>query len=325
MKLYFAPLEGITDGVYISAHKALFSGIDKYFTPFISVSPGFNLSKKEDSLISFAARNPGICSVQLLGRDASHLKQAIGKLSQAGIFDIDLNLGCPSGTVTAKGKGSGLLRSPDALKKLLDDLFASPLASHFSVKTRIGYESSDEWPRLAEILFSYPFSEIIIHARTRTQFYKGKCHTEIMDQLPLAGIPVIFNGDIFTPSAAKELMSLKRPPDGIMLGRGIVANPALAEEILGLTVLDKSRLKRFFDALLFAFSESMPFNALHGRMCEIMSYMGVCLDGSKKYLKRLRKAKARDEYISIAEEMLYQLELSSQPYFDPLSLSESGS
>ena len=325
MKLYFAPLEGITDGTYIAAHMAQFSGVSKYFTPFISVSEGFNLSKKEDSLISFAARDPDSCAVQLLGREPSALRQAIGKLARVGIKDINLNLGCPSGTVTAKGKGSGLLRTPDALKSLFDGLFSSPLPAQLSVKTRIGYDSPDEWPGLAEILFSYPFSEIIIHARVRSQFYKGACHREILSALPHTSIPVIYNGDIFSPEDARALMAPGYPLEGIMLGRGIVADPALAEEILGLGAPGKARLKRFSDALLCAFSESMPYNALHGRMCEILSYMGACLDGSKRYLKRLRKAKTLDEYKALSENMFEELELSSFPYFDPLSLSDSGS
>ena len=325
MKLYFAPLEGITDGTYITAHKSQFSGVSKYFTPFISVSEGFNLSKKEDGLISFAAGEPEHCAVQLLGREPSALRQAIEKLADAGIRDINLNLGCPSGTVTAKGKGSGLLRTPDALKKLLDDLFSSPLPARFSVKTRIGYDSPDEWPRLSEILFSYPFSEIIIHARVRSQFYKGVCHREILSALPHTSIPVIYNGDIFSPQDAEALMALDYPLEGIMLGRGIVADPALAEEVLGLGTLGKARLKQFFDTLLCEFSETMPFNALHGRMCEVLSYMGTCLDGSKKHLKRLRKAKTLNEYKAISENMFDELELSSCPYFDPLSLSDSDS
>ena len=110
-----------------------------------------------------------------------------------------------------------------------------------------------------------------------------------------------------------------------MLGRGIVANPALAEEILGLGMLDKARLKRFTGSLLDAFSQTMPFNALHGHMCEIFSYMGMTLSGSKKHLKRLRKAKTLREYEDISECMFDELELSPHPYFDPLSLSDSGS
>lgn len=325
MKLYFAPLEGITDTAYISAHRALFSGIDKYFTPFISVSEGFNLSKKEDSFIAFAAEHHDICAVQLLGKEPSAIRQAILKLSRLGVNDINLNLGCPSGTVTAKGKGSGLLRDTDTLSRLLDGLFASPLPASVSVKTRIGYDSPDEWPKLSGILFSYPFSEIIIHARVRSQFYKGICHREILSSLPSSNIPVIYNGDIFTPSDANELTALSKSPEGIMLGRGIVANPALAEEILGLGALDKTRLKRFANALLAAFSGSMPFNALHGRMCEILSYMGMTLSGSKKHLKRLRKAKTLREYEDILECMFDELDLSPQPYFDPLSLSDPGS
>ena len=120
-------------------------------------------------------------------------------------------------------------------------------------------------------------------------------------------------------------MSLRKPPEGIMLGRGIVANPALAEEILGLGALDKARLKGFTDAMLAAFSQTMPFHALHGRMCEILSYMGITLSGSKKHLKRLRKAKTLREYEDISECMFDELELSLHPYFDPLSLSDSGS
>ena len=166
MTVYLAPLEGVTDAVFRWVHRDCFSGVAKYFIPF--VSPTQNLAFTARDLSILAPEN-GFGVPQLLCKDAA--------LGDMGYGEVNLNLGCPSGTVTAKGKGSGLLADVPALERLLDGVFArSPLP--VSIKTRIGYTRPDEFDRLLDVFARYPIHELIIHPRTRVEFYKGIPHRE---------------------------------------------------------------------------------------------------------------------------------------------------
>ena len=174
MTVYLAPLEGVTDAVFRRVHRDCFSGVAKYFIPF--VSPTQNLAFTARDLSILAPEN-GFGVPQLLCKDAAFFLWAAQALGDMGYGEVNLNLGCPSGTVTAKGKGSGLLADVPALERLLDGVFArSPLP--VSIKTRIGYTRPDEFDRLLDVFARYPIHELIIHPRTRVEFYKGIPHRE---------------------------------------------------------------------------------------------------------------------------------------------------
>ena len=174
MTVYLAPLEGVTDAVFRRVHRDCFSGVAKYFIPF--VSPTQNLAFTARDLSILAPEN-GFGVPQLLCKDAALFLWAAQALGDMGYGEVNLNLGCPSGTVTAKGKGSGLLADVPALERLLDGVFARPPLP-VSIKTRIGYTRPDEFDRLLDVFARYPIHELIIHPRTRVEFYKGTPHRE---------------------------------------------------------------------------------------------------------------------------------------------------
>ena len=182
MRLYFAPMEGLTDRIYRRLHHKHFGGVDRYYMPFLSPTMHKTLTHRE--------------SRELPMEVSEDFLWAAEQCAIRGYDEVNLNLGCPSGTVTAKGKGSGMLRDPEHLDRFLRDIFtASPLS--VSVKTRIGYESPEEFVKLLDIFNRYPIKELIIHPRTRKQFYDGKLH---MDQYEYAvansKLPLCFNGDL---------------------------------------------------------------------------------------------------------------------------------
>ena len=180
MRIYFAPMEGVTDAVYRRVHRRHFDGVDKYFLPFISPSHSMTFNRREKFDMS-PEQNASMPAVpQILTNDETYFERLSAILRDLGYREVNLNLGCPSGTVTAKGKGSGLLREPDRLKLFLDGIFAHPILP-VSVKTRIGYDDPGEWPALWSLLREYPFLEIILHPRTRQEFYTGTPHREACD------------------------------------------------------------------------------------------------------------------------------------------------
>ena len=226
MTVYLAPLEGVTDAVFRRVHRDCFSGVAKYFIPF--VSPTQNLAFTARDLSILAPEN-GFGVPQLLCKDAALFLWAAQALADMGYDEVNLNLGCPSGTVTAKGKGSGLLADVPALERLLDGVFArSPLP--VSIKTRIGYTRPDEFDRLLDVFARYPIHELIIHPRTRVEFYKGTTHREAFAKAHAAlDRPLCYNGDLFCEEDCRELMRQFPNTRALMLGRGLIANPALAQ------------------------------------------------------------------------------------------------
>lgn len=317
MKLYFAPLEGFTDAVFRRVHHASFPGVHKYFMPFLSPARSLHFTAREMFDIS-PAQNAGVPVVpQILAKDPALFLGTARLFQNAGYTEVNLNIGCPSGTVTAKGKGAGMLRDADALARFLDRVLPlSPL--QVSVKTRVGMESLAEWPGILKVLRQYPFCEVILHPRTGREQYRGSAHRELMEGLAQgAPWPVVYNGDLFT---AQDGLSLaKRFPglDGLMLGRGLTANPALAREMQGGPRLTKEDLILFHDRLYREYEKYWPQSAVIGRMHAITGYLGCCLQDAEKPLRALHKTTTPDAYQDAAAHLFQTCELKACPAFVP--------
>ena len=297
-KYYAAPMEGLTTWLWRRVHQEMFGGMDKYFTPF--VSPNANLSFQAKELRELTA-NDGLRVVpQILCGRADHFLWAVRELADMGYDEVDLNLGCPSGTVTAKGKGAGLLREPDRLEELLEGVFAGlPEGMSVSVKTRIGWTEDGEWPALLDIFNRYPISELIVHPRVRQDFYSGKARREVFawtrDHTVL---PVAYNGDVDTPADA---VSWDVP---VMIGRGLLADPALARRARGGPPASREELTAFLDALTDGYAAAYGDGPALHRMWELWAYLAAAFDGAEPYLKRIRKCKHLTDYRAAAAAVL---------------------
>lgn len=333
MKCYFAPMEGITGYVYRRAHHKYFPDMDGYFTPFLSPTQNHRFTPKELSDI-VPEHNQGLCLVpQLLTRCADDFIWAARELAAMGYSEVNLNLGCPSGTVTAKGKGAGFLARKEELAAFLEEIYGA-LDMDISVKTRLGVHDPDEFYELLELFNRYPMKELIIHPRIRTDFYKNTPNREMFrNVLPLCKNPVWYNGDIFTAADCRRFMEDFPEVGHIMMGRGLVANPGLADAVKGRGSLDKERLKLFHDEVYHGYLETIQGekNTLF-RMKELWSYLicmfrtGESADGRAagspsdpeaasrrdKYGKRIRKAAGRAEYEAAVASVFRDLELDGE-------------
>lgn len=304
MKLYFAPLEGIAGYVFRNAfHKAFNPKIDKYFSPFIS--PGVNqpLTPKELRDIH-PDNNKGMRLVpQILANNADDFLLAAGYIRELGYDEVNLNLGCPSGTVVAKKKGAGLLSEPDNLQMMLRKIY-DKTDLKVSLKTRIGMESPEEFENLLEIYSQFPVEELIVHPRVRSDFYNNSPNMEAfnlaVEKLP-ENINLCYNGDILTKENYINLIDRYENIDAVMIGRGFLRNPFLAGEILGDDEHDMEKLKTFHDLLLEGY-----INVMSGerpvlfKMKELWCYMGDLFPGTEKQIKKIRKA----EKLSVYEEIV---------------------
>ncbi len=297
MKYYLAPMEGITGHIYRNSYKKFFNNIDKYFTPFIvpTSSKSFKTKELKDVL---PENNEGLNIVpQILTNDSEGFISTSRKLQQLGYNEINLNLGCPSGTVVSKNRGSGFLAKREELDRFLDEIFKIE-DMKISIKTRIGKDSPEEFYEIIKIYNKYPLEELIIHPRTREDFYGNKPNLEVFkDALSLSNNPVCYNGDIFTGDDYNKLTKAFPEVKTVMLGRGILANPGLIDEIKNNAFMDKEVLKNFHDEVFNGYRElfNEDKNAIF-RMKELWGYMIYIFSDNKKYAKRIKKAQGLDDY-----------------------------
>ena len=297
MKYYLAPMEGITGYIYRNSYAKFFPSFDKYFTPFIIPNESKSLKTKE--LIDVQPENnKGLNIVpQILTNDAEGFIITANKLKQLGYNEINLNLGCPSGTVVGKGRGAGFLANRDELDKVLDEIFKIDNMK-ISIKTRIGKDRPEEFYELIKIYNKYPLEELIIHPRTREDFYGNKPNLEVFkDALSLSTNKVCYNGDIFTVENHNKLIETFPSVNTIMIGRGILANPGLINEIENNINIDKKTLKKFHDYILNEYIELFPqeTGALF-KMKELWSYMIYMFSDNKNYIKKIRQAQNLIDY-----------------------------
>lgn len=301
MQYYFAPLEGITDSIYRQLHNRFFPGIDKYFTPFLSPTVHRSLTPRESRELPFADTLDFCVVPQLLTKNPEDFLWMAQQCADRGYKEVNLNLGCPSGTVTAKGKGSGMLQDLQALANFLDAVFANP-PIEISIKTRIGFDSGGEFPALVEIFNCYPIKELTIHPRARSSFYKGAVD---MDAFRYAAqncrMPLCYNGDLFSKMRIEQIVCEFPSVSAVMVGRGLIGDPGMLTSIA-----DSSTLEAFYDALLEAYiiAFGSERNAMF-RLKEHWYYLCGKFDAAEKLTKRIRKTTSIDEFRSVTKQILH--------------------
>ncbi len=225
MKFYLAPLEGITGYIYRSTYYKYFGEIDKYFTPFISPNKKKICRTREKNDI-LPENNVGMYVVpQILTNHAEAFLNTVHYLQDYGYEEVNLNLGCPVGTVVSKGKGAGFLAYPDELRTFFDEIFCH-VEIKISVKTRIGMSHADEFALLLDIFNEFPLHELIIHPRTREDSYKHIPNRESFAygyERSRAG--VCYNGDLYTKGDFELLVNQFPQLEKVMFGRGILRCP----------------------------------------------------------------------------------------------------
>ncbi|MGM9630609.1 tRNA dihydrouridine synthase [Butyricicoccus sp.] len=316
MKYYFAPLEGITGYIFRNTYQEYFGGIDTYFSPFLGPNRDGGLRSGEINDI-LPEHNSGVRLVpQILTNDAAAFETVADRLREYGYEEINLNLGCPSGTVVAKKKGAGFLAEAELLERFLDDIFAR-CRLRISIKTRIGMNSPEEFPALLELFNRYPVSELIVHPRVQTDFYKNQPNWDAFAcAVDGAKMPVCYNGDLFTTEDIRRFAAQFPTVQTIMLGRGLLSNPGLAAQAEGHAPIEKKRLYDFHNTLLERYQEvlSGQRNVLF-KMKELWVYLGFLFENHEKYAKKIRKAQTLAAYRKAVDDLFAERELLRESAF----------
>ena len=311
MRYYFAPMEGVTDSIYRNVHHKYFGGVDRYYMPFLSPTMHQTLTHKESRELPMADSVSFAAVPQILTKVAGDFLWAAQVCMDRGYTEVNLNVGCPSGTVVSKGKGSGMLRDLNALDAFLEEIYAkSPLP--VSVKTRLGLENKDEFPAILEVYNRYPIRELTIHPRVRKQFYSGDVE---MDCFRYACAnsknPLCFNGNLNNLDHISAFSKDFPNVEALMIGRGLIGDPGM---LCGGT--DAKQLEAFMEELLVQYTDAFggARNAMF-RMKENWSFLRYRFQDIDRLWKQLRKTTDLQEYKAISREIFHTLPLKE--HFDP--------
>lgn len=309
-RIDFAPLDGITKVVFRQVHHRMFGGADRYFIPFFSPTDQHVVTNRDQRELD-PANNQGLPLVpQIMSRKAPDFLWATELMRDLGYTEVNLNLGCPSGTVTAKGKGSGFLAKPEELERFFDEVFEKTCLP-VSVKTRLGIQDAEEFHRLLDIYNHYPITELTIHARVQKEFYKGAVHRDVFAWAAEESCnPVCYNGDLNTVAEVRAFEEAFPNVTAVMLGRGAVADPALMRKLRGGPGATREELKAFTVALYQGYQDFYgQVGPSAQRMKEVWFYLIHLFEGGGRLDKKLRRSRTPGEYEALEAAIFQELPL----------------
>ena len=345
--LSLGPFQGITDAPFRNVFKRHFGGIDKFYTPFFTGIQKDHAKNLQVEEIDPKYNDVETLTPQILSTDAEEILRFAKQCKQFGYKEVNLNMGCPFPRVANKKRGCGLLPYPDMVETMLERIFEE-IDINFSVKCRLGYFSPDEIEAIIPIFNKFPLSELIIHPRIGKQLYKGEADVERFKALiPYINAPLVYNGDIFSVESFGRIKGIIEPPscpglrakpettpteettpdnliagndpqsaplNGYMLGRGILANPFLAEDIRGDVWNAPERKERLHAYIIDLYEDRLRHAGgspkVLGRMKELWSYLMQSFEDPQNVWRSIKKINALREYEEAVEEIFNSIELN---------------
>ena len=330
--LSLGPFQGITDAPFRNVFQRHFGGIDKFYTPFFTGIQKEHAKNLQGEEIDPRCNDVETLTPQILSTDAEEVLRFAKQCKQLGYKEINLNMGCPFPRVANKKRGCGFLPYPDKVEELFERIFEE-IDINFSVKCRLGYFNADEINAILPIFNRFPLSELIIHPRIGKQLYKGEADVERFKALmPFINAPLVYNGDIVSVDSFERIRGLINEPtekrhfdrlndrqtvNQFMLGRGVLANPFLAEQIknkedaYAASLQQKTeRLHRYvLDLYDDRLSHAGGSPKVLGRMKELWSYLMNSFDAPQDVWRKIKKINALKEYEEQVEQVFKQHEL----------------
>jgi len=286
---------------------AAYGGPDVYWTEFFRVHGD---SRPEKWILDSITKNPTGRPViaQMIGNDIPALVRNAKLLQEYPVAAIDLNLGCPAPIVYKKCAGGGLLREPnrvDAILGALRDAVTIP----FTVKTRIGFESPDEFDALLKVFAKHPIDLLTVHARTVIQMYRPGVRYDLIARAARElKCPVFANGNVHSAKQAQELVA-ETGVRGLMIGRGAIRNPWLFGQIRAQFRGEEIQLPVGRDVLAYVrtlwdneITPGVPESAQVQRMKKFMNFIGEGVE--PKFLHEIRRVATTADFFRVCEAYL---------------------
>lgn len=307
MEIHFAPIQGHTDTIYRAAFRKFFGGLGYFYTPFVRVERGVIRNKDLRELESGIGEGLDLIP-QIIAGSAEEFRFLVNAVSRYGYRHIDVNMGCPFPLITGAGKGAGILAKPDKVKEVLDRIAEFP-EIEFSLKVRVGYDSVEQLRALMPYLNTLPLRHLTVHPRTAKQQYKGEVYIDEFAKIyDCSTLALIYNGDLKSVADIKRIVELFPNLKGVMIGRGLLENPMLAENYLfGDEVQSadfKQRVVKFHGELLERYSGVLQGeHQILKRMQSLWEYLRNP-NGDERILKKLKKCTSMPKYLGMVAEYL---------------------
>jgi len=301
-KIDFAPVQGYTDFIYRRVHAMFFKGIESYFTPFQRI-PQRNKDKKD---VAPEHNDLSITVPQIIGGDAEEMSFLLNYLKNLGYKRADINFGCPFKMITNRGRGAGCFNDIKKIKTLLN----FPEGMDISLKMRLGWDNPSQILEILPYINDAKIYSLTIHARVGIQEYKGDTDPETFEKVyNNCAHPLFYNGDINTVDKANKILLRFPNLSGLMIGRGLLEDPALAFKIINqkenaTEISDFSdTYKSFHNELLKQYSDY-----LEGGDAQILQKMKTIWDyflpeTDKKSLKKIKKCRKLSDYNQITRNL----------------------
>ena len=291
MEIHFAPLQGYTDSIFRKLHTEFFGGVDKYYTPFIRVERG-DFRKKD---IRELPDETELCTIPqiIASTKPEDIEKMVAMLEEKGYKEVNINMGCPFPMIAKHGMGSGLLADKEAVKAMIKVLEAHP-SMQFSLKTRLGYDDENQIFEMTDIINNFPFTEVTMHPRIAKDQYSGDInHPKFAEFAKVCKHPLIYNGDVTTLDDINKISTVYPTLKGIMIGRGLLMNPALASEYKNEEIMSdkekKDKSKQLIKKLFTQCEELM--NGEEQSVAHVKAYFEYLLpDIEKRNRKKVLKA-----------------------------------
>lgn len=303
-----APLQGVTDRIYRNLFPVYFQGVDYAIAPFVPATKKMKPDYPALRELSLD-RNTGMTVIpQIMASQPGDFIRIANWLYDMGHTTVNWNLGCPFRMVVKKGRGAGMLCYPDRVESFLEKAMPE-LKPQLSIKIRIGLKNPEDALELMPIFNRIPLTELIIHPRTGAQMYQGEVDPDMFEQcLGLSKHPVVYNGDIDSLKKWQALAGRFGKVERWMIGRGLIGNPFLAEEIKCDSIKpypEKVRIMRAFHDHLFAEYSQMLSGPAHitNKMKEIWTYMAAFFENGEKARKRINKTHHPEHYVDVINQV----------------------
>ena len=310
--LSLGPFQGITDAPFRNVFKRHFGGIAKFYTPFFTgIHKEEHAKNLQGEEIDPHYNDVETLTPQILSTDAEEILRFAKQCQQLGYKEINLNMGCPFPRVANKKRGCGLLPYPDKVEAMLERVFEE-IDIKFSVKCRLGYFDPKEIDAILPIFNKFPISELIIHPRIGKQLYKGEADVEHFKALiPYINAPLVYNGDIVSEESFNRISNAVQPVNQFMLGRGILANPFLAEQIKNDKASTHDKTERLHNYVIDLYEDRLHHAGgspkVLGRMKELWSYLMNSFEEPQVVWRKIKKINALKEYEEAVETVFKEI------------------
>lgn len=295
MIISLAPLQGYTEFAFRNALADTIGGVDKFYTPFLRFENDGSIRSKYLNDIK-PENNKEINLVpQILVNNSNHFLELAKTIEDYGYTELNWNLGCPYPMVAKRKLGSGLLEFHQTIETVLNEVIPKTKLD-ISIKLRSGYENNNEVFKVIKLLNFYPIKEVIYHPRIGKQLYKGAAdYNQFLQIQEQCELPLAYNGDIDSVDKYNDLIKSNSLIKHAMIGRGLISNPFLAQEIKGTYLSTEEKQEQFslFHKYLYNhYKRSLSGNShLLNKMVHFWEYFSHIFTDQKKTFKSIKKCK----------------------------------